>query len=294
MSTSHSSSEFTPSLKSVLDRLYQDYSLNHLQMDPLELVRNYSDPKDQEIAGLIAAFLALGRVELIRESVRKVLELFGRSPHAFVLNYDPERDRDLFHPFVYRFYRGKDLEKLVWWLQKILETNKTIERFFLRYYQTEDSDIGPALSRFIRGVLSLSPHPFYLEIPPKGSGIRHFLADPKDGSGCKRLNLFLRWMVRRDTLDLGLWRKVNPSKLIIPLDVHIARLGIKLGLTNRKSADWKMALEITESLRQFDPDDPVRYDFALCKVGMLYSCPDQFDPSHCSDCPLATFCKFHS
>jgi uncharacterized protein (TIGR02757 family) len=262
-------------------------------MDPLGLVRNYCDPKDQEIAGLIAAFLALGRVELIRESVRKVLELFGRSPHVFVLNYDPERDRDSFRPFVYRFYRGEDLERLVWWLQRVLEADKTVERFFLRYYQTEDPDIGSSLSRFVRAVLSLPPHPLYPEVPPKGSGIRHFFADPRDGSGCKRLNLFLRWMVRRDTLDLGLWCKVNPSKLIIPLDVHIARLGSKLGLTKRKSVDWKMALEITESLRQFDADDPVRYDFALCKVGMLYSCPDRFDPSRCSDCPLVSCCKVH-
>ena len=110
----------------------------------------------------------------------------------------------------------------------------------------------------------------------------------------KRLNLFLRWMVRKDNLDLGLWQNISPSKLIIPLDVHIARLGPKLGLTNRKSADWKMALEITESLRRFDPADPVRYDFALCKVGMLYHCPDQFEELHCSDCPLAPFCSISS
>ena len=260
-------------------------------MDPLELVRNYPDPGDQEIAGLIASFLALGRVELIRKNVKAVLNLFGASPRAFVLNYDPVKGRELFSQFNYRFYQGKDLERFVWWTQRMLDKDKTVEQFFLNYYEAGDPDIGPSLSRFVRAVLSLSSHPFYPDVPPKGSGIRHFLADPEDGSGCKRLNLFLRWMVRRDKLDLGLWRQVSPSKLIIPLDVHIARLGAKLGLTTRKSADWKMALEITESLRRFDPNDPVRYDFALCKVGMLNSCPDRFDSSTCSDCPLVPFCE---
>ncbi len=290
MSSNNNSSIVDHSLKSILNRLYKDYSLDHLTMDPLELVRNYSDPKDQEIAGLIAAFLALGRVELIRKSVKAVLDLFGSSPHAFVLNYDPVRDRELFGQFNYRFYQGKDLERFVWWTQRILEKDKTVEQFFLRHYSASDPDIGPSLSRFVRAVLSLPSHPFYPDVPPKGSGIRHFLADPDDGSGCKRLNLFLRWMVRRDKLDLGLWRRVSPAKLIIPLDVHIARLGVKLGLTKRKSADWKMALEITESLKRFDPDDPVRYDFALCKVGMLHTCPDPFDPFQCLNCPLISFC----
>ena len=260
-------------------------------MDPLELVRYYHDPQDQEIAGLIAAFLAIGQVELIRKCVRKVLNLLGNSPCDFVLNYNPKKECHLFNGFHYRFYKGEDLERLIWWMQGILRKEKTIEQFFLKYYDSDDLHIGPSLSRFVRAVLSLESHPFHPVLPDKGYGIRHFFADPQDGSGCKRLNLFLRWMVRKDDLDLGIWRRIHPSKLIIPLDVHIARLGVKLGLTNRKSPDWKMALEITESLRQFDSDDPVKYDFALCKVGMLYHCPDQYKASHCSDCPLASVCS---
>lgn len=282
------------SLKIILDRLYQSYSLNHLQMDPLELVRRYGHPRDQEIAGLMAAFLAIGQVDLIRKNVHHVLTQMGDSPRDFVLHYDPVKDRNLFNGFRYRFYKGQDLHQFIWWMQRILVSHATIEQFFLRGYDADDSDIGPSLSRFVRAVLSLELHPFYPNVPEKGCGIRHFLADPQDGSGCKRLNLFLRWMVRKDNLDLGLWHRINPSQLIIPLDVHIARLGVRLGLTNRKSADWKMAQEITESLREFDPDDPVKYDFALCKVGMLYRCPDQYKESHCLECPLVSFCSLLS
>jgi uncharacterized protein (TIGR02757 family) len=280
-----------PSLKIILDQLYNDYSLDHLQMDPLELVRRYDHPQDQEIVGLIAAFLAVGQVDLIRQSVGHVLSLLGDSPGDFVLNYNPVKNKNLFNGFQYRFYKGEDLHQFIWWMQRMLLQEKTIEQFFLRGYNSGDSDIGQSLSIFVQAVLSLEPHPFYSDVPEKGYGIRHFLADPQDGSGCKRLNLFLRWMVRKDDLDLGLWHHISPSQLIIPLDVHIARLGVRLGLTNRKSADWKMAKEITESLRAFDPDDPVKYDFALCKVGMLYRCLDRYEESLCSDCPLVRFCS---
>lgn len=279
------------SLKIILDRLYKDYSLDHLHMDPLELVRHYSYPQDREIGGFIAAFLAVGQVDLIRKSVGQVFDLLGDSPYRFVLDYDPVKSRNLFSGFQYRFYKGEDLHRFIWWMQKMFVREKTIERFFLHCYDACDPHIGPSLSRFVQAVLSLEPHPFYRTVPEKGCGIRHFLADPRDGSGCKRLNLFLRWMVRKDDLDLGLWRHINPSKLIIPLDVHIARLGVKLGFTHRNSADWKMALEITESLKEFDPTDPVKYDFALCKVGMLYHCPDPYEESYCSDCPLSRFCS---
>ena len=163
----------------------------------------------------------------------------------------------------------------------------------MKGYEEGDDHIGPSLSRFVRRILALATEPFYPSIS-KGTGIRHFLADPTDGSGCKRLNLFLRWMVRKDGIDLGLWKEVSAAKLIIPLDTHLIRLGTRLGLTTRKSPDWKMAVEITEALRGCDPDDPVKYDFALCTVGKLHACPARPDENRCRDCPVMPCCGAHS
>ena len=180
---------------------------------------------------------------------------------------------------------------LIWWLNQIIREEGSIRSFFLRGYNERDEDIGPSLSRFVRAIRELEREPFYPSLPFRGSGIHHFLADPSDGSGCKRLNLFLRWMVRRDGLDLGLWQEVSPSKLVIPLDTHVSRIGRRIGLTKRRSPGWRMALEITETLRGFDPQDPVKYDFALCRVGMLNSCPAVPDRAGCSPCPVFRFCE---
>jgi len=281
-------------LKKTLDGLYETYAVGFLSTDPLELVRRYEDPKDQEIVGFVAAVLSLGRTELIRRAVGEVLHRMGASPFRFVAAFDPVpklRDRGVFDGFVYRFYRGRDVGLLVWWLKQVIDQKGSIQSFFLEGYDEEEDDVGPALSRFVRRMLALETEPFYGALPLKGVGVRRFLSDPLDGSGCKRLNLFLRWMVRRDGLDLGLWQEVSPSKLVIPLDTHVARIGRRIGLTRRSSNDWRTALEITETLRRFDPYDPVKYDFALCRVGMLNVCPAVPDREGCSDCPVFRFCE---
>jgi uncharacterized protein (TIGR02757 family) len=278
-------------LKKAFDSLYQDYHLEYLDMDPLHLVRRYSDPEDREVAGFIAAALAIGRGDLIRKAVEDVLNRMGSSPARFAGQYDPIRRQDTFKGFKYRFYREPDIGLLVFWLKQIIQRTGSLRAFFLNGYDDTDSYIGPSLSRFVRTVLSLESVPFYRNLPSKGTGIRHFLADPPDGSGCKRLNLFLRWMVRRDSLDLGLWPEISPSKLVIPLDTHIVRLGRNLGLTRRSAPGWSMALEITESLKALDPDDPVKYDFALCTVGKLNSCPENPGRRFCRSCPVVRFCR---
>lgn len=278
-------------LQKTLDRLYETYRADHLSMDPLEIVRTYDDPADGEIAGFIAAALALGRADLIRAAVSDVLERMDPSPRRFVGSFDPGKDGSLFRGFSYRFYRAPDITLLMWWMRQMLDRAGSIGNFFLAEYREQDADIGPTLSRFVQSVLRLETRPVRATVPEKGSGIRHFLADPIDGSGCKRLNLFLRWMVRRDSLDLGIWKDVSPAKLIIPLDTHIARLGRRLGLTRRANPDWKMAVEITEALRRFDPEDPVKYDFALCTAGKLQACPPAFDEAACAACPVLDCCR---
>lgn len=278
-------------LKATLDALYATYHTDYLSTDPLEIARRYDDPGDQEIVGFIAAALALGRVDPMRKAIQDLLLRIGPSPSRFVEAFDPSRDSAAFDGFVYRFYRNRDVALLVWWLKQILQEASSLRAFFLRQYDETESNIGPSLSRFVRAVLALKTKPLLPSLLPRGSGIRHFLADPSDGSGCKRLNLFLRWMVRRDGLDLGLWQEVSPTKLIIPLDTHVARIGQRIGLTQRTSPDWKMAVEITETLRRFDPNDPVKYDFALCRVGMLHTCPSEPNRSKCEPCPVFRFCK---
>ncbi len=276
-------------LKAFLDSLYYRYQNDYLSLDPLEFVHEYPSPEDQEIVAFIAAALAIGRVDLFRKVIQTILKIMQPSPRVYVRRFDPEAWTDL-QGFVYRFYRREDIGLLLSYLKQILDRHDTLETFFLLNYSASQLHTGSALSAFVKGFLQLDPLPFYAQPPAKGQGIRHFLSNPEDGSSCKRLNLFLRWMVRRDNLDLGIWTKVSPAKLIIPVDTHIARISRKLTLTQRKAASWKMALEITEKLKHLDPEDPVKYDFALCTVGKLNACPKEKNDLGCVQCPVKEFC----
>lgn len=277
-------------MKELLDSAYEQYNTSYLSMDPLELVRRYQDPMDQEVAAFLAAAMALGQYRLIRNALDHLLSLMGRSPYQFVLKYHADLDSELFGSFVYRFYRGDDIQLLIHWMQKIYVKWGSLENLFLQGFHQDDVHIGPALSAFVRFILSQEIPSFFEGLLPRGKGIRHFLSSPEDGSACKRLNLFLRWVVRHDTLDLGIWRRVPPSMLIIPVDTHISRISRQLGLTKRKTADWVMAEEITKSLRMLNPSDPVRYDFALCTIGKLVNCPAGRQKGSCKDCPINSQC----
>ena len=259
------------SLQIQLDHLYRTFDLSMLSPDPLEVVRCFSRPEDREVAGLIASSLAYGRVETIVETVRSVFSLMDQQPYRFTLHFRPHRDAPRFHPFVYRFTRGNDMVCLVLLIQQALQTFGSLGRMFMAGYHPADANTGPALTHFVDALLEFGC-PFLYPggtIPPD-AGVRYLLPSPRAGSACKRLNLFVRWMVRRgdDGIDLGLWRDISPSKLLIPLDTHVARLSRSLKLTMRSQPDWKMAEEVTAALRAFDSEDPVKYDFALCHWGM--------------------------
>lgn len=190
-------------LKSLLDRLYNTYHIGHLSMDPLEMVRHYENPQDQEIVGFIAAALAIGRVEMLKKTIEDILQKMGPSPCDFIRSFEPDRDGNLFHGFKYRFYTARDIGLLMAWLHQVILTHGSLQNLFMKGYGPSDRNIGPSLSRFVQSILTLDTRPFYPECPTRGTGIRHFLADPQDGSGCKRLNLFLRWMVRNDRSHQG-------------------------------------------------------------------------------------------
>jgi uncharacterized protein (TIGR02757 family) len=276
-------------LKAPLERLYQTFDHAHSASDPVHIVRRYEAADDREIAGFCAAGLAFGRVASVLHSIESLLSVMGPSPAAFVRAFDPATDGRRLAPLVHRWIRGRDLAALVIILQRMLRESGSIERFFLTGDDPSTPDVALALDAFSTRALDTDLRPAYGRVP-KRAGVCYFFPRPSAGSACKRLNLFLRWMVRRDAIDLGVWSQVSPSRLIVPLDTHVIRLGRCLRLTRYRSPGWKMATEITTALRAIDQGDPVRYDFSLCHVGMMKACGfgrAQRD----SQCPLRGFCK---
>jgi uncharacterized protein (TIGR02757 family) len=170
----------------------------------------------------------------------------------------------------------------------MIERSGSIEGFFAEGLDAGAVDVEAALDRFSTHALALDLRAAYGRVPTR-PGVGFFFPRPSGGSGCKRLNLFLRWMVRRDAVDFGVWRQVTPAQLIVPLDTHVIRLGQCLRLTRYRSPGWPMAKEITASLRLFDPADPVRYDFSLCHLGMMSACGYE-RPQGDTRCPLRGAC----
>ena len=282
-------------LKRRLERLYRTYDRGFLETDPLSFVHRYTTGEDREVVGLIASSLAYGRVAGIKKSVEKVLAVMEGEggPARFVRRFRPHVEGKLFAGFRHRFNTGDDITCLLYFARQMMETSGSIGGFFMRGYSPGQRNIKAALTAFSESVLSLDTARIYESRGglPAGAGVRFFFPSPAGGSPCKRLNLYLRWMVRRgDDLDFGIWKEVSPSKLVIPLDTHIARIATYLGLTTRKSRDWKMAEEITSSLAVLDPRDPVKYDFALCRLGILDICPQRRDENKCAACLMKDIC----
>jgi uncharacterized protein (TIGR02757 family) len=272
-----------------LDALYDDYNREESATDPVHLVRPFTDAADREIAGFCAAALAFGRVGSVINSITTLFAIMGGHPAEFVRGFDPGAPHPELRAMVHRWTRGVDLVALLWVLRQMLEQRGTLEGFFLEGFSLDQEDIGPALDSFSTRALALDLRRAYGKVP-KRAGVCYFFPRPSAGSACKRLNLFLRWMIRNDEIDLGVWTRVPASKLVVPLDTHILRLGKCLRLTRYNTAGWKMAADITASLRALDPADPVRYDFSLCHVGMMGACGygrAQGD----SQCPLRGLCR---
>jgi len=271
-----------------LDDLYRTFDHVNSASDPVHIVRRYMAPDDREVVAFCAAALAFGRVASVLNSIETLLRAMGPRPAAFVKNFDARRDRAAVDPLVHRWIRGRDLVALLLVLQRMLHEYDSIERFFVAGDDPAAADIGPALDAFSLRALDTDLRSAYGRVP-KRPGVCYFFPRPSAGSACKRLNLFLRWMVRRDAIDFGTWTLVSPSRLIIPLDTHVIRLGRCLGLTRYRSPNWKMAAEITASLRRIDPTDPVRYDFSLCHLGMMKACGYGLAQGN-RQCPLRGIC----
>jgi uncharacterized protein (TIGR02757 family) len=275
-----------------LDALYHDYNRVDSASDPIQKVRLFREPADREIAGFCAGALAFGRVASVLNSIDTLFAVMGPSPAAFVRRFEPEAPPPRLRAMVHRWIRGEDVIALLWILRQMLDRAGSVEAFFLEGYREDHEDIGPALDSFSRRALALDIRRAYGRVPRR-PGVCYFFPRPSAGSACKRLNLFLRWMVRSDEVDLGVWTHVPAGKLagklIVPLDTHVIRLGRCLRLTRYTSPGWKMAADITASLRRLNPADPVRFDFSLCHVGMMNACgfgKKQGD----TQCPLKGLC----
>jgi uncharacterized protein (TIGR02757 family) len=276
-------------LKPTLDRLYESFNAPDSAADPIQIVRRYSRPDDLEIVGFCAAALAFGRVGSVLQSIERLVAIMGPQPARFVQRFDPARQGGTFAGLGHRWIRPPDVVALVWTLRQMLDRAGSLENFFAEGIADGEDDVGPALERFSTRVLALDFRAAYGRVPSR-PGVAFFFPRPSAGSACKRLNLFLRWMVRRDALDLGVWTSLPSARLIVPLDTHIIRVARCLRLTRYASPGWPMARDITRSLRGLDPIDPVKYDFAMCHLGMMNACGFS-RPQGDAQCPLRGACR---
>ena len=244
-------------LKKKIDNLYNQYNRRrYVHPDPLEFLYSYKDLRDREVVGLIASSLAYGRVKQILKSVSYVLDIMNPSPYQFLMNSTHMSMYKAFEGFTHRFATGDHLAALLWEIKSVIARFGSLNECFIYCMSPDDETVIPAMT-FFAGQLTSG------EYKPG-----HLVALPEKGSACKRMNLFLRWMIRKDKVDPGGWQDVPWSKLIVPLDTHMHKISLKLGLTTRKHPNMRTALEITSSFKQFNPDDPVKYDFVLTRLGI--------------------------
>src|SRR5262245_48355558 len=276
-------------LKAELDRLYDSFNFERSATDPIQIVRRYTRPDDLEVVAFCAASLAFGRVASVLQSIERLVAILGERPAEYVRRFEPSRHSPAFKGLVHRWTRERDIVALVWVLRQMFERSGSIEGFFLEGYDGSAPDLSDALDSFSARAMALDLKAAYGRVP-KRPGVGYFFPRPSKGSACKRLNLFLRWMVRHDALDLGIWTRVPASKLVVPLDTHVIRVGRCLELTTLQSPGWKMASDITRSLARIDRDDPTRYDFSICHLGMMNACGFSRAQAD-SQCPLRGVCR---
>jgi uncharacterized protein (TIGR02757 family) len=278
-------------LREPLERLYRGFDYqSRVERDAIRFPLRYSAPADREIVALLTACLAYGRVDLFGRELDRVLAAMGPSPARFVAGFEPARDAEAFAAFLYRFNRPRDLAAFCVAGRDALARWGTLERCFLAGDHEGRGPIGPPLERFARVFLDADLRALF----PHGRlsrGYRHLFPLPSAGGPCKRLHLFLRWMVRRESPDFGLWTAVDPARLLIPVDTHVENMSRAIGLTRRRSRNWRMAEEITATLARLDASDPVKYDFALCHTRMAGDCRDRRDPVVCPPCGLRGVCR---
>ena len=269
-------------LRQRLDTLVATFDVRTIEPDPLQLALRFDDPRDQEVSGLLAAAFAYGRADIVVANVGRVLDRMAPSPWRYLATFKPAEGKRRFRGFTHRFHKTPELVALLGCLAAAIREHGTLGDLFRLGYDDRDDDIGPSLARFVDALIGKR----------RTKALEYLLTSPENGSACKRMNLFLRWMVRRTPPDLGIWSFVDPSKLVMPVDTHVHRIATFLGLNDRKSPDWKTARALTDRLAAFDPTDPVRYDFAICRLGILDLCSRRRRKENCDVCLLRDVCRF--
>lgn len=250
-------------LHALLEEAYKKYNKpSFITDDPISIPHSYSVQQDIEIAGLFAAILAFGQRKVSIRKTKELLQLMDNAPHDFIVNHK-EEERKAFIHFVHRTFQPQDAIHFIYKLQKIYRSYNSLDQMFAHFDVKNDGNkVEASLNQF---------HDFFFSEETDSQRSKKHLPCPRKKSTCKRLNLFLRWMVRKDNsgVDFGLWNSLNSRDLLMPYDVHVERLAKHYGLVSRKARDWKAVVELTSNLRQFDKEDPVKYDYALFGQGVL-------------------------
>lgn len=246
-------------LKQFLDRKVAEYNnLSFIPLDPVSVPHLFAKKQDIEIAGFFAATFAWGNRTTVINKCRELMQLMDSSPHDFIVHHK-EKDRKRFLGFCHRTFNDTDLLYFLSFLQHHYKRHGSLEEAF---FPSGIKSVEDGLNHFYSYFFSLE------DVPAR---TKKHVASPMKNSGCKRLNMYLRWMVRDDRkgVDFGLWKSIGPSQLIVPLDLHVARVAKRFKLLSRPNSDWQSAIELTGNLREFDPKDPVKYDFALFALGVI-------------------------
>lgn len=249
-------------IKAFLDQCVEQYNTpDFIADDPISIPHRFTKLQDIEIMGFWTAMLAWGQRKTIINNANRLIELMDGAPHDFIINHI-ESDRERFLGFKHRTFQPTDTLYFLAFFQNYYQQHDSLEDAFARFMPSSAETVEPALLGF---------HELFFSLPNAPARTRKHIATPARKSSCKRLNMFLRWMVRQDApgVDFGLWQRVRPAQLLMPLDVHVDRIARRLGLLARKQTDWQAVLELTETLRRYDPEDPVKYDFALFGLGVL-------------------------
>lgn len=249
-------------LKEFLDKKVDQYNQpSFIKDDPISIPHLFTKKQDIEIAGFFAAVFAWGNRTTIISKSKELMGRMDNAPYQFIIHHT-EKDLSRLIGFKQRTFNDTDLLYFVEFLKYYYINNESLETAFTKWMSKNDETVEKALSGF---------HNYFFSLEDVPQRTKKHIATPERGSTCKRLNMFLRWMVRNDKkgVDFGIWKKISPSRLICPVDLHVARVAKRFGLLNHKQVDWQAAVELTECLRKFDKNDPVKYDFALFNLGIV-------------------------
>ncbi len=282
-----------PSLGAQLDALLARTDVGaRRDEDPVSFVHLHADAADREVVGLIAALLAFGNVKAIRSSIGRVLETLGPSPARAIAELSERELATRLRGFVHRVYVGRDVARVLARAADLRRSHGSIGSAFAASSSEASVEVPSyAASRapIFRGLAGFGDA--LRAGGAAGPGLAHLVPDVRKGSACKRLLLYLRWMCRGpDAVDVGLFA-FPARELVIPVDTHVHRIALNLGLTRRPDASLRTAIEITDALAVFDPEDPVKYDFAICHLGVSRQCPSRRDPELCAQCALRAACR---